>query len=161
LEREWGLDVDLAGFVTDEWRDGMFEKWQTEMFRKWRAGLKAAFGILVLPESPDTLATQPLMQTGCIQAKHPGYNRRGQLVADTDGSSHLRDSAGKIVKDPVTGKGRRVDFVVQVQNGKWKPVEVTSRTANKRYQISKKERIRNAGGICVRNKKTLANYIEI
>jgi len=66
----------------------------------------------------------------------------------------LRDSNGKSVQDPLTGERRRVDFIVQTQNGKWKPIEVTSRTANKHYQISKEEGIRNAGGIYARNKNT-------
>ena len=41
---------------------------------------------------------------------------------------YLRDNKGKSVKDPLTGERRRIDFVVKGQDGKWRPVEVTSRT---------------------------------
>ncbi|PIT17302.1 hypothetical protein BGI32_03015 [Snodgrassella alvi] len=69
---------------------------------------------------------------------------------------YLRDNKGKSVKDPLTGERRRIDFVVKGQDGKWRPVEVTSRTGalNKGPQIAKEERIREAGGVFVKNKNT-------
>ena len=67
---------------------------------------------------------------------------------------YLRDKDGKIVKDPVTGTGRRVDFAV-IKDGKVVDmVETTSQTANKTSQAAKEERIRNAGGTYIRDSKT-------
>jgi len=59
---------------------------------------------------------------------------------------YLRDSEGNIVKDPVTGEARRIDFVV-VKDGKVvDSIEVTSKTADKTEQTAKEERIRENGG---------------
>jgi hypothetical protein len=59
---------------------------------------------------------------------------------------YLRDKDGNIVRDPVTGEARRIDFVV-IKDGKVvKPVEVTSQTASKDEQIAKESRIRESGG---------------
>ena len=58
------------------------------------------------------------------------------------------------IKDPLTGERRRIDFVVKGQDGTWRPVEITSKTAPKGPQIRKEERIRDAGGIFVKNKNT-------
>ncbi|MGE9549410.1 hypothetical protein [Snodgrassella sp. CS2] len=69
---------------------------------------------------------------------------------------YLRDANGKSVKDPLTGERRRIDFIVKNQYGKWKAVEITSRpnVAKKNLQLAKEERIREQGGIFVKNKKT-------
>ncbi|WP_369414865.1 RHS repeat-associated core domain-containing protein [Morganella morganii] len=67
---------------------------------------------------------------------------------------YLRGADGKSVKDPLTGERRRVDFVVKGRDGKWRPVEITSLTAPKGPQIEKEIRIRNDGGIFVKNKNT-------
>ena len=59
---------------------------------------------------------------------------------------YLRDENGEIVKDPVTGEARRIDFVV-VKDGKVvDSVEVTSKTADKTEQTAKEDRIRENGG---------------
>ena len=59
---------------------------------------------------------------------------------------YLRDKDGNIVKDPVTGKARRIDFVV-IKDGKVvDSIEVTSKTADKTEQTAKENRIREAGG---------------
>lgn len=67
---------------------------------------------------------------------------------------YLRGADGKSVKDPLTGERRRIDFVVKGQDGKWRPVEITSKTAPKDVQLAKEDRIRQVGGIFVKNKNT-------
>jgi hypothetical protein len=67
----------------------------------------------------------------------------------------LRDKDGNIVKDPVTGEARRIDFVVIDKDGNVvKMVEVTSETAPKDAQTAKENRIRDAGGNNIRNSET-------
>ncbi len=74
--------------------------------------------------------------------------------ASVQGQHYLRDNSGKIVKDPVTGEGRRVDFGV-IQDGKAVDmVETTSQTANKNSQVLKENRIREAGGTYIRDRNT-------
>ncbi|MCF1492672.1 hypothetical protein GOZ83_06420 [Agrobacterium vitis] len=62
---------------------------------------------------------------------------------------YLRDANGKIVKDPVTGEGRRLDIVV-VKGGKGTSYEITSQTAPKLLQLQKEGRILDAGGNYIR-----------
>jgi hypothetical protein len=72
---------------------------------------------------------------------------------------YLRDKDGNIVKDPVTGEARRVDFMV-VKDGKVvESIEVTSKTADKTEQTAKEERIRANGGNYVKDKD--GNLVEI
>ncbi|WP_121356786.1 RHS repeat domain-containing protein [Flavisolibacter nicotianae] len=71
---------------------------------------------------------------------------------------YLRDKNGKILKDPLTGEARRIDFAV-IENGRVKQlVETTSLTANKTAQTAKEMRIRNAGGTFIRDSKTRKLY---
>lgn len=71
----------------------------------------------------------------------------------------LRDKDGNIARDPETGEGRRIDFVV-IKDGKVvDSVEVTSKTADKTEQTAKEERIRDAGGSYVRDKN--GNLVKI
>jgi hypothetical protein len=83
-----------------------------------------------------------------------------ELAAENPGKSvqnekMLRDADGKIVVDPVTGEGRRVDHVVIDQEaGTAKAYETTGDNVDKRLQQQKEERIRDAGGTYVRDKKT-------
>lgn len=58
---------------------------------------------------------------------------------------YIRDSAGKIIKDSVTGKGRRIDFIIIKGDKIIKSFEVTSKTASKVAQIAKELRIIEAG----------------
>ena len=72
----------------------------------------------------------------------------------------LRDEDGNIARDPETGESRRVDFVA-IKDGEVKrSIEVTSETADKTKQLEKEERIRDAGGNYVTDRKTgeLAPY---
>ncbi len=89
-----------------------------------------------------------------LEEKYPpeeGY----QIVSEV----YLRDKDGNIVKDPVTGEARRVDFVI-VKDGKVvDSIEVTSKTADKTEQTAKEERIRDAGGNYIRDND--GNLVEI
>lgn len=89
-----------------------------------------------------------------LEEKYPpeeGY----QIVSE----AYLRDKDGNIVKDPVTGEARRVDFMV-VKDGKVVySIEVTSKTADKTEQSAKEERIRDAGGNYIRDND--GNLVEI
>jgi len=64
--------------------------------------------------------------------------------------AYLRDKDGKIVKDPQTGEGRRIDFVVEKDGKVVDSVEVTSQTASKDKQTAKEGRIRENGGDYIR-----------
>ena len=63
---------------------------------------------------------------------------------------YLRDANGKIVKDPDTKTGRRIDFSVMKDGIVSNLVEVTSLTAPKSKQYEKEMRIRAAGGTYIR-----------
>ncbi|MFC7670494.1 RHS repeat-associated core domain-containing protein [Hymenobacter humi] len=66
----------------------------------------------------------------------------------------LRDSNGKIAKDPVSGEGRRIDHAVIKDGTVTDLVETTSLTAPKGAQAAKEARIREAGGTYIRDKET-------
>ncbi|KIY37960.1 hypothetical protein TZ03_25195 [Pseudomonas sp. 10-1B] len=83
-------------------------------------------------EVPDTNTDVPLQRI---------ENALGHFLHFT-----RRDAKGKIVKDPLTGEGRRVDFVI-------KRKEVTSLTAPEIAQLEKM-RIREVSGIVVREPGT-------
>lgn len=72
---------------------------------------------------------------------------------------YLRDENGSLVRDPLTGETRRIDFVA-IKNGKAvDSIEVTSITADKTEQSAKEERIRANGGNYIRDNN--GNLIEI
>ncbi|MCL4723312.1 MAG: hypothetical protein KJZ90_03480 [Rhodocyclaceae bacterium] len=74
--------------------------------------------------------------------------------ASVQNEQPLRTADGKIAKDPLTGKGRRLDHVV-IENGKVvKTVETTSRLAPKKAQLAKEDRIIKAGGGYVKDRET-------
>ena len=67
---------------------------------------------------------------------------------------YLRGENGEIVCDPETGEGRKIDFTV-IQDGEVvKSIEVTSETVDKTAQLAKEERIRNAGGDYIEDRRT-------
>lgn len=72
---------------------------------------------------------------------------------------YLRDEEGKIVKDPITGEARRIDFVILKDGEVVDSIEVTSKTADKTEQISKENRIRENGGNYIKDSD--GNLIEI
>ena len=66
----------------------------------------------------------------------------------------LRDETGKITIDPDTGESRRIDFEITKEGEVVKSVEVTSETADKTAQLAKEERIRDAGGNYIVDRRT-------
>lgn len=67
---------------------------------------------------------------------------------------YLRDAEGHIVRDPVTGEARRIDFAVIKDGEVVKSVEVTSENAYKKAQLEKEDRIREAGGNYIVDRRT-------
>lgn len=59
---------------------------------------------------------------------------------------YLRDENGNIVKDPITGEARRIDYIVIKDGEVVDSIEVTSKTADKTEQTAKEGRIRENGG---------------
>ena len=110
-------------------------------------------------------------QEGILPNKEEGLRREAEVeeelekkYPESDGyeivsEAYLRDSEGKIVRDPETGEARRIDFVV-VKDGKVvDSIEVTSETADKTGQTAKEERSREAGGNYIRTSDgSLAKY---
>lgn len=110
-------------------------------------------------------------QEGILPNKEEGLRREAEVeeelekkYSESEGceivsEAYLRDSEGKIVRDPETGEARRIDFVV-VKDGKVvDSIEVTSETADKTGQTAKEERIREAGGNYIRTSDgSLAKY---
>lgn len=106
-----------------------------------------------------------------IQNKQDGLRREAEVEAELqekyppeDGYSieqevYLRDKDGNIVKDPVTGEARRIDFVVIKDGVVVDSIEVTSKTADKSEQSAKEARIRDAGGNYI--KDSAGNLVEI
>lgn len=72
---------------------------------------------------------------------------------------YLRDKDGKIVKDPITGEARRIDFVILKDGKVVASIEVTSKTADKTDQTAKENRIRENGGNFIKDSD--GNLIEI
>ena len=71
----------------------------------------------------------------------------------------MRNIEGNIVRDPISGEARRIDFVVVKDGAVVDSIEVTSETADKTWQTAKEERIREAGGIYVKTSDgNLAKY---
>ena len=66
----------------------------------------------------------------------------------------LRGAEGRKAIDPLTQEGRRVDFVVKGKDGVWRPIEVTSMTADKAAQLAKERNINALGGNFIRHPKT-------
>jgi len=67
---------------------------------------------------------------------------------------YLRDKDGNIVKDPVTGEARRIDFIVTKDGKVVRSVEVTSEKAPKEAQTEKENRIREEGGNSIKDRDT-------
>ena len=104
----------------------------------------------------------------CIQNKKDGDAREALHKKDLDAQygadrilsqKHLRNKKGEIVRDPVTGESRKLDFVIKGagKKGGGLAQEITSKTASKRSQLAKEERIRDAGGVYVRDGKSLVH----
>lgn len=101
-------------------------------------------------------------QEGILPNKEEGLRREAEVEEELEKKypesegfeivpeAYLRDSEGKIVRDPETGEARRIDFVVVKDGQVVDSIEVTSETADKTGQTAKEERIRNAGGNYIR-----------
>jgi hypothetical protein len=81
-----------------------------------------------------------------LKAENPGARILSQR--------YLRDAQGKKLVDPVTGEGRRLDFVVVNNDVVTGITEVTSKTAEKTTQLAKTERIRALGDVFIRDPDT-------
>lgn len=79
--------------------------------------------------------------------------RRENPGARVQGQSTLRDSSGRIVRDPKTGEARRVDHAV-IRGDRARTVETTSPTAPKAGQLAKEQRVRDAGGTHIKDRET-------
>lgn len=86
----------------------------------------------ILPNKEEGLRREAEVEEE-LEKKYPeseGY----EIVSE----AYLRDSEGKIVRDPETGEARRIDFVV-VKDGKVvDSIEVTSETETKQVKQQKK-----------------------
>ena len=102
----------------------------------------------------------------CIQNKIDGDAREALHKKGLDAQygpdrilsqKHLRNKKGEIVSDPLTGESRKLDFVIKGagKDGGAHAQEVTSLTASKTAQALKEGRIRDAGGVYVRDGKSL------
>ena len=110
-------------------------------------------------------------QEGILPNKEEGLRREAEVEEELEkkypesegyeivSEAYLRDSEGKIVRDPETGEARRIDFVVDKDGQVVDSIEVTSDTADKTGQTAKEERIRDAGGNYIRTSDgSLAKY---
>ena len=101
-------------------------------------------------------------QEGILPNKEEGLRREAEVEEELEkkypesegyeivSEAYLRDSEGKIVRDPETGEARRIDFVVVKDGQVVDSIEVTSETADKTGQTAKEERIIDAGGNYIR-----------
>ena len=107
----------------------------------------------ILPNKEEGLRREVEVEEE-LEKKYPeseGY----EIVSE----AYLRDSEGKIVRDPETAEARRIDFVVVKDGQVVDSIEVTSETADKTGQTAKEERIRDAGGNYIRTSDgSLAKY---
>ncbi|HEY9724426.1 MAG TPA: hypothetical protein V6D47_20655 [Oscillatoriaceae cyanobacterium] len=67
---------------------------------------------------------------------------------------YLRDAKGQIVRDPMTGETRRIDFLVMSLDKVLDSIEVTGTKVDKTAQMAKEMRIRQAGGVYLRHPQT-------
>ncbi|MBK6520312.1 MAG: hypothetical protein IPG04_40860 [Polyangiaceae bacterium] len=74
--------------------------------------------------------------------------------ANVQSEVYLRTKDAKIAKDPLTDTGRRIDLAVIEDQSVLDLIEVTSLTAPKAPQIAKERRIREAGGVYIRDRET-------
>ncbi len=84
-----------------------------------------------------------------LEAKYP--NDQGYKIQS---ECFLCDEKGNIAKDPVSDKGRRIDFVVAKDGKAVESVEVTSLTAPKDEQMKQESRIREKGGNYIKDRET-------
>lgn len=182
LAEEWGKDIaeisDKVKDVITAWLDGFIEAQNEVSPRHFE--LQSDLNKRLLP--PDDILINyfsegkpielldiekgRLVETNAIENKIEGEIRedrfyhgllkdyasdQGFLIED---EVYLRDKDGNIVKDPITGEARRVDFVVIKDDKVIKSYEVTSLTAPKEDQMGKEGRIREIGGDYMKDNAT-------
>jgi hypothetical protein len=79
-----------------------------------------------------------------LRAQHPNAQIQSQV--------YLRTEDGRRALDPLTGEGRRLDFVVIEDGRVIDVVETTSMGARKAEQFRKEQRIRAEGGTFIRDR---------
>ena len=107
----------------------------------------------------------------CIKNKQDGLEREKEVFEKLISKfgeenvlkeQYLRNKAGEIIKDPVTGTARRIDFIVTKGKEVIRSIEVTSLTADKAAQTGKELRILKQaiddGGVFIKNMKTGEMY---
>ncbi|CAM3426125.1 RHS repeat-associated core domain-containing protein [Paracidovorax anthurii] len=121
-----------------------------------------AGGLNLHQYAPNPIAWIDPLGWACIQQKIDGTRREervGAKLRAVFGKDNvlreraLRNAKGERVRDNSSGgdgTGRNIDYVVKGKDGKWRPVEVTSKSADKTAQLSKERAIRNQGGTFVR-----------
>lgn len=118
-------------------------------------GLTGAGAALRTARAADRAATlaRNAREGAAREAKVADQLRKENPGASVQNQQYLRDSKGNIVRDPNTGKARRVDHAV-IKDGKASTVETTSTNANKAEQTGREQRIRDASGTFVRDRQT-------
>jgi hypothetical protein len=138
---------------------------------QWKVedGIKAVrpHEVFHLPGEKDN----PSFTSELIKNKEDGLRRESEVedelkkkYPESEGYTiekevYLRDKDGNIVRDPVTGEARRIDFVVLKDGKVVDSIEVTSKTAPKDEQTAKENRIRENGGNYIRDSN--GNLVEI
>lgn len=130
------------------------------------AELSKKYDVLPERELNRSIGSFPInlddLSEGILPNKEEGLRREAEVKEELErkypesegyeivSEAYLRDSDGRIVRDPETGTARRIDFVV-VKDGKViDSIEVTSQTADKTEQTAKEKRIRESGGNYIR-----------
>jgi hypothetical protein len=86
------------------------------------------------------------MELEKIYPKDAGYHIESQCV--------IRNKNGEIAIDSVSDESRRIDFIIIKDGQAIKSIEVTSETADKSVQIAKENRIREADGNYIQDRRT-------
>lgn len=124
---------------------------------------KLAASTDVKPDKKDAPIVKEVKSA--IQNKLDGLQRERDVAADLNKKyspekgysiipeAYLRDKNGNIMKDPITGEARRIDFIIEKNEKVVDSIEVTSKTADKTTQCAKEARIRAAGGNYIRDSR--------
>jgi hypothetical protein len=105
------------------------------------------------------LKVNTIVLSNAVQNKKDGIRREEEELASLQEQypdaqiwreRYLRDANGKIVRDPLSNTGRRIDYAVFQSGDVQRLVEVTSITADKAGQTAKEETIRALGGTYIK-----------
>ena len=143
------VDKEFAKLFSDDFLDSMNSEQETNENDNSEANTEK----IPIQNKQDGLRREADVEAE-LKEKYPpeeGYNIEKEV--------YLRDKDGNIVRDPVTGEARRIDFVVIKDGVVVDSVEVTSKTADKTEQSAKESRIREAGGNYIKDSN--GNLVEI